>query len=220
MIAMVLAAGRGERLRPLTDTLPKSLVEVAGVSLLEQHLTNLGTAGISDIVINLGWLGEKIVERIGSGARYGVNVVYSDEGNNILETGGGIHHALPLLGDDPFLVVNADIHTDLPFEIASLGDSDAAHVVLVPTPDYRARGDFDLQGDRVANTPASHTFSGVATYRPLFFKDCTAGRFSVVPLLRAASGRGELSGSLYQGHWADIGTAERLAALENHIVSG
>lgn len=220
MIAMVLAAGRGERLRPLTDALPKSLVEVAGETLLERHLTKLREAGIRDIVINLGWLGEQIVERIGSGARYDVNVVYSDEGDNVLETGGGIHRALPLLGDAPFLVVNADIHTDLPFDVASLDEGDSAHLVLVPTPDYQVQGDFDLRGDRVMNTPANHTFSGVATYRPSFFEDCAAGRFSVVPMLRAACDRGELSGSLYQGHWADTGTAERLAVLENRFAPG
>ena len=120
MIAMILAAGRGERLRPLTDATPKSLVEVRGETLLERHLRGLQKAGVEIVIINLGWLGEQVFERIGSGARYGLEVVYSNEGDNILETGGGIHRALPLLGRDPFLVVNADIYTDMPLPPAEL----------------------------------------------------------------------------------------------------
>jgi len=214
MRAMILAAGRGERLRPLTDTVPKSLVEVRGRSLLERHLQSLQDAGIRNVVINLGWLGEKIVERVGSGARFGLEVVYSEEGDNVLETGGGIHRALPFLGDDPFLVVNADIFTDMPVPEPGLGPGTSAHLVLVPKPAFREHGDFDLCDDRVRNAEdASLTFSGVAIYRPEFFAGCEPGRFPLAPLLREAADAGQLSGSLYEGRWEDVGTQERLNKL-------
>jgi MurNAc alpha-1-phosphate uridylyltransferase len=214
MIAMILAAGRGERLRPLTDTLPKALVEVQGVSLLERHLGALKSAGIETVVINLGWQGDQIVERVGSGSRFELNVVYSPEGENILETGGGIQRALPMLGTDPFLVVNADIFTDMPLAAATLGADDQAHLVLVPTPPDKNSGDFDLTDGRVRNGDAAlYTFSGVSVFRPEFFTGCEPGRFSVVPMLRAAADAGRLSGSVYAGFWRDVGTPERLAEL-------
>ena len=214
MIAMILAAGRGERLRPLTDTVPKALVEVRDESLLERHLRALAAAGIDTVVINLGWLGRQIVDRIGSGASYGVNVVYSPEGDNILETGGGIHRALPMLGREPFLVVNADILTDMPLSVAELDKNDVAHLKLVPTPAGKSSGDFDLQDGRIRNgDDPVLTFSGVAVYRPEFFADCKPGRFSVVPMLRAAADAGQVSGSLYVGLWKDVGTPECLTAL-------
>lgn len=214
MIAMLLAAGRGERLRPLTDHTPKALIEVRGESLLERHLLALRAGGVDTVVINLGWLGEQIVARVGSGARFGLNVVYSPEGDNVLETGGGIQRALPLLGSEPFLVVNADIHTDMPLAAADLAADMLGQLVLVATPAYRAGGDFDLVDGRVRNSAAAPlTFSGVATYRPEFFAGCAPGRYSVVPLLRAAADAGRLAGTLYGGHWADAGTAERLAEI-------
>jgi len=216
MIAMILAAGRGERLRPLTDRIPKSLVEVRGQSLLERHLEAVRAAGVSSVVINLGWLGERIVERVGSGARFGLDVIYSQEGDNVLETGGGIHKALPMLGPDPFLVVNADVYTDMPFPPAKLAADELGHLVLVPTPGYRAQGDFDLEGGLVRNSKTpSLTFSGVAIYRPEFFEGCKPGRFPLAPMLRAAADRGLLGGSLYQGLWADVGTPERLAEQQH-----
>ena len=207
---MLLAAGKGERLRPLTETVPKALVDVAGRSLLERHLDKLPTGGT--VVINLGWLGAQIPERIGSGESYGQTVIYSDEGDNILETGGGIHRALLFLGDRPFLVVNADVLTDmsLPPSGLELGESQV-HLVLVPKPDYRSDGDFGLEAGRVSNDDRQYTFSGVAVYDPRFFDACTAGRFSVAPLLRQAADEGLVSGSLYTGYWADVGTPERLA---------
>lgn len=214
MRAMILAAGRGERLRPLTDKLPKSLVEVQGQSLLERHLQHVRDAGIDKVVINLGWLGEQILDRVGSGARYGLDVTYSPEGENILETGGGIHKALPMLGSEPFLVVNADILTDMPVPEIELPGDATGHLVLVPTPSYRDRGDFSLQDGRVRNKH-DLTFSGVAIYRPEFFERCEAGRFSIVPMLREAADAGQLTGSVYEGVWADVGTPERLAALDN-----
>lgn len=211
---MILAAGRGERLRPLTENLPKALVEVKGEPLLERHLRFLSASGVDTVVINLGWLGEQILERIGGGERFGLNVIYSQEGENILETGGGIHRALPMLGTAPFLVVNADILTDMPAPDISLDDNDLAHIVLVPTPADKERGDFALVGDRVHNDGESmYTFSGVAIYRPEFFDGCEPGRFSVVPMLRSAADAGRISGSVYAGLWRDVGTPERLAEL-------
>lgn len=215
MKAMILAAGRGERLRPLTDTVPKSLVEVRGQSLLGRHLRNLHDGGVEEVVINLGWLGDRIRRRVGDGARYGLRVEYSDEGDNVLETGGGIHKALPLLGDEPFLVVNADIFTAMPIPEIDLKNNDLGHLVLVPSPPYRASGDFTLEDGHIRNGESpTLTFSGVAMYRPELFEDCEAGRFSIVPLLRRAADAGRLQGSLYEGDWADIGTPERLAALQ------
>jgi MurNAc alpha-1-phosphate uridylyltransferase len=215
VIAMLLAAGRGERLRPLTDTIPKALVEVRGQSLLEHHLLALRRAGVETVVINLGWLGEKFVDRVGSGSGYGLNVVYSPEGNNVLETGGGIARALPMLGPRPFLVVNADIYTDMPMPPTDLDPASAGKLILVATPDYRKHGDFDLVAGRVRNAPAATlTFSGVAIYRPEFFANCAPGRFSIVPMLRAAADADRLAGELYAGRWADAGTLERIAAIQ------
>ena len=215
---MILAAGRGERLRPMTDELPKSLVEVRGQSLLERHLENVSSAGIKNVVINLGWLGDQIVERIGSGSRFGLEVIYSQEGHDVLETGGGIYKALHLLGSEPFLVINADIYTDMPIPDVRLGDGHLGHLVMVPTPDYREHGDFDIVDGLIRSGPdALLTFSGVALYRPAFFDGCEAGRFPLAPMLREAANGGRLSGSLYEGLWADIGTPERLAALNNDL---
>jgi MurNAc alpha-1-phosphate uridylyltransferase len=214
MRAMILAAGRGERLRPLTDETPKSLVDVGGQSLLERHLDHVRVSGIRTVVINLGWLGERIVERVGSGRRFGLEVVYSQEGDNILETGGGIYKALPTLGDEPFLVINADIFTDMPVPDVTLADDHLGHLVMVPSPEYRDGGDFDIEDGLIRNTSAqSLTFSGVAIYRPEFFAGCEPGRFPLAPMLSDAAERGQLSGSLYEGQWADVGTSERLAAL-------
>ena len=213
MKAMILAAGRGERLRPLTDTTPKSLIEVRGQGLLQRHLENVRNAGIEDVVINLGWLGENIRERIGSGSAFGLNVRYSDEGDDVLETGGGIHKALPLLGEQPFLVVNADIYSDMPVPDVVLAEGQLGHLVMVPSPAYRNGGDFDIEDGLIRNSDSQAlTFSGVAVYRPELFAGCKAGRFSIVPILREAADAGQLQGSLYEGVWADVGTPERLRA--------
>lgn len=212
--AMLLAAGRGERLRPLTDRVPKALVEVAGKSLLERHLARLGRGGVTTAVINLGWLGDDIVARIGSGRRYGLQVVYSPEYDNVLETGGGIERALPLLGEEPFWVLNADIACDweLPADDPLTADADG-HLVLVPNPAYRDRGDFALSSGRVRNAgDAPLTFAGIARYRPAFFAGCTPGRFGLAPLLRSTADAGRLSGERFEGRWADVGTPARLEA--------
>jgi len=214
MIAMILAAGRGERLRPITESVPKALVEVRGESVLERHLRAVRAAGVNTVVINLGWLGDKIVERIGSGSRFGLNVIYSPEGDDVLETGGGIHRALPMLGEDPFLVINADIYTDMPLPTGAPQDGDFGHLLLVPTPAHKDSGDFALDEGRVRNEgDLMQTFSGVAVYRPEFFAGCTPGRFPLAPMLRAAAAADRLSGEIYAGLWRDVGTPERLREL-------
>lgn len=214
MSAMILAAGRGERLRPVTDVTPKALVEVNGVSLLERHLQRLADAKIKTVVINLGWLGERIAERIGSGQQYGLQVVYSPEYDNILDTGGGIKRALPLLEKAPFWIINADIFTDMPLPNIKLDPESLAHLVLVPTPGHKAAGDFELRDGKVRNSDNMDlTYSGMAFYRPEFFAKSGGGRFSVVPLLREAADDGLIEGSLYEGAWEDVGTPERLQKL-------
>jgi len=218
VIAMLLAAGRGQRLRPLTDATPKALLEVRGKSLIERHLERLQIAGIETVVINLGWLGEQIAARVGSGQRYGLNVIYSREGDNILETGGGIQRALPLLGSAPFLAVNADILTDLSFADMllpnSLNDNALGHLVLVPTPAGKEHGDFDLVDGKVVKAQSpSLTYSGVAMYRPEFFKNTVPGRFSLAPMFLEAAAAGQLAGSFYDGLWEDVGSHARLEAL-------
>ena len=214
MIAMILAAGRGERLRPVTDSVPKALIEVCGQSLIERHLVAIHSAGIETVVINLGWLGDAIVDRIASGSDYGLNVIYSPEGDDMLETGGGIHRALPLLGDEPFLVINADIYTDMPFPPPAPAAKELAHLVLVANPPHRERGDFDLDAGLVcASDEATLTFSGVAMYRPEFFAGCAPGRFPLAPMLYDAADARRLSGSLYEGLWEDVGTPARLEEL-------
>lgn len=217
MIAMILAAGRGERLRPLTESVPKALAEVRGQSLLERHLQAMQDASIETVVINLGWLGEQIAERVASGADYGLNVIYSPEDDGILETGGGIHRALPMLGNEPFLVVNADIFTDMPMPIADFDEQTLGKLILVPTPAHKAHGDFGIVDGRLRNGEQPQlTFSGVAIYRPEFFSNCEAGRFSVAPMLRAAASANQLAASEYSGTWVDVGTIERLEALNSN----
>lgn len=214
MIAMILAAGRGERLRPVTDATPKAMVEVGGVPLLDRHLNMLAAAGAETVVINLGWLGEQIADHVGSGAKYGLQVVYSPEYDNVLETGGGIYRALPVLGDAPFWVVNADIFTDWSPPATTLADDVLGELVVVPRPAHKEHGDFALHNGVIGNGPERpYTYSGIARYRPEFFATAGAGRYSVVPMLRAAADEGRLSGSLFAGDWEDVGTVERLRQL-------
>lgn len=212
--AMVLAAGRGERLKPLTNALPKALVEIGGISLLERQLERLGKGGVDTVVINLGWLGHMIVERVGDGSRFGLQVVYSPEYDNVLETGGGIRRALPLLGREPFWVVNADVFTDFALPHVDLHPECLAHLVLVPVPEHKPRGDFDLARGKVRTSAApAWTFSGMAIYRPELFRDTEEGRFPLAPLLFTAADRGQVSGEVYHGVWEDVGTIDRLERL-------
>jgi len=221
MKAMILAAGRGERMRPLTLTRPKPLLEVGGHALIEHHLRALAAAGLAQVVVNLSWLGEQICAALGDGARLGVDVRYSDEGPEPLETGGGIFRALPLLGPAPFLVLNGDVWTDYPYARLRerLRAGDLAHLVLVPNPPYNGNGDFVLRDGRmIEGEPGERfTFSGIGVYRPELFEGCQDGIFKLAPLLRAAARAGSVSAELYQGDWLDIGTPERLAALDRRL---
>lgn len=215
MKAMILAAGRGERMRPLTDTTPKALLKAGGLSLIEYHIHALVKAGVKDIVINHAHLGAQIEESLGDGSRYGVGITYSPEGDTGLETGGGIYHALPLLGTEPFIVVNADIWTNYPFGHLPYRPAGLAHLVLVDNPSFKRQGDFALQDDRVVNEgELMYTFSGIGVYTPELFHDCSPGKFPLAPLLRKAADAGRLSGEHYNGVWYDIGTPDRLHMLE------
>lgn len=209
---MILAAGRGQRLAPLTDTVPKPLVEIGGSTLIERHITRLCAAGLRDIVINVAHLGALIERRLGDGAAYGARLVYSREPEGALETGGGIARALPLLGDAPFLVVNADVWTDCAFDF-SLRPAGAAHLVLVPNPPHHPQGDFNLDGTRVRRgAPHAFTYAGIGVYEPALFRDHGSAHFPLAPLLFELSAAGRLSGEIHRGRWFDIGTHERLAA--------
>ncbi len=215
MKAMILAAGRGERLRPLTDTLPKPLLPVRGRPLIEFHIEALGRAGIHELVINLGWLGGRLREHLSDGARLGASVAYSEEGYPPLETGGGIHHALGLLGPEPFWVVNGDVFCDFAFDRRALAPGILAHLVLVANPPQHPAGDFVLAGDRVSDGPGHRlTYSGISILHPSLFAGCQPGRFPLAPLLRTAMARGAVSGELFTGIWSDVGTPDRLRALD------
>ena len=214
--AMLLAAGRGERLRPLTDTLPKPLVAVAGKPLIVYHLEALAKADVREVVINLSWLGEQIRAALGDGSRYGVRIAYSEEGPVPLEAGGGIHRALPLLGSGPFLVVNSDVWTDMDFaRIPILDEGADAHLMLAPNPPHHPRGDFGLEGALVLERDTDrYTYTGVGIYRPELFKGCAPGKFPLLPLLKRAIAARRLRGEVYRGEWLDIGSPDRLAALD------
>jgi len=213
MKAIVLAAGRGERLRPLTDTLPKPLVPVGGQPLITYHLRALAKAGVRDVVINLSWLGVLIREALGDGSSFGLRISYSDEGPVPLETGGGIFNALPLLGRGAFLVVNGDVWTDIDLgELKIRNDADAS-LLLVPTPAYKAHDDFGLDGDRVTASEGGFTYSGIGVFRPTLFVGCSPGKFPLLPLFNRAIAAKRLQGTLHAGDWCDVGTPERLAEL-------
>ena len=231
---MILAAGRGERMRPLTDRVPKPLLEVGGRSLIEWLLGALARAGFREVVVNHAWLGEQIPAALGDGRRFGLQIRYSPEGE-ALESGGGILRALPLLGPEPFLVVNGDIWTDFDFSRLPLLDEQAlASLILVPNPPQHPRGDFalvpgataslDVLADperlAAADAPPRFTFAGIGVYRPEFFAGCTDGRFPLLPLLRRAAAAQRLRGRVYQGLWFDIGTPERLRDLDERLAGG
>jgi N-acetyl-alpha-D-muramate 1-phosphate uridylyltransferase len=220
MKAMLLAAGRGERMRPLTDTLPKPLLSVGGAPLIAWHLAALARAGIREVVINLSWLGEKVRAALGDGASYGLSIRYSDEGPVALETGGGILRALPLLGPAPFLVVSADVWTDIDFARLRLEPDALAQLVLIPNPPHHPRGDFGLDAGWVVNRDSERlTYGNVGIYRPEFFAGFAEGRFPLIqPLNRGIAAR-QVRGELHRGQWCDVGTPARLAEL-NHRLSG
>jgi MurNAc alpha-1-phosphate uridylyltransferase len=211
MKAMILAAGRGERMRPLTDTVPKPLLEVQGRPLIVHHLEALSRAGFTEIVINLSWLGNQIRDLLGNGADFNLVIEYSDE-PEALETAGGILQALPLLGER-FVTVNADIFTN--YDFARLQQSDSkAHLVLVENPQHNPGGDFSLTDSILGNGGSPrYTFSGIAQYRIDFFEGLTPGKQALAPLLQAAASQQQVTGELFRGSWADIGTLERLQVL-------
>lgn len=218
MKAMVLAAGRGERLRPLTDRVPKPLIEAGGRPLIAWHLEKLARAGIEEVVINLGHLGDKLREAVGNDDRFDLTIRYSHEPPGALETGGGIHQALPVLGEDPFLLVNGDCWTDLDFSVLSLAPGDLAHLVLVDNPVHNPAGDFALEDSRVRNKgDPMLTYAGVAVLHPELFRGCAPGRFPLTPLLRQASDSDRVGGTHYPGAWFDAGTMEQLQELRGYL---
>ena len=219
MKAMILAAGRGERMRPLTDTTPKPLLKVAGRSLIEYHLLRLAEAGINEVVINLAWLGEQIERTLGNGSAYGVVIEYVNEGAQALETGGGIFNALPLLGTQSFLVINGDVWTDYPLQQLPTSLSGLAHLVLVDNPAHHPQGDFSISAEGYATSDANNklTFSGIGIYNPELFSDCTPGIFPLAPLLRQAMATQQVTAEHYRGQWSDVGTIERMQQLEHDL---
>ncbi|MBA1231119.1 nucleotidyltransferase family protein [Pseudomonas viridiflava] len=221
MKAMILAAGKGERMRPITLHTPKPLVRAGGVPLIEYHLSALREAGFHDLIINHAWLGQQIEDYLGDGQRLGLDIRYSPEGEP-LETGGGIFRALPLLGEEPFAVVNGDIWTDYDFAALRAPLSGLAHLVLIDNPAHHPTGDFSLVDGRVSDDAAAGlrlTYSGIAVLHPQLFAGCEAGAFKLAPLLRDAMRQGLVTGEHFNGRWVDVGTHERLAEVER-LLSG
>ena len=220
MRAMILAAGLGTRMGVLTDNTPKALLKAAGKPLLQFHLEALARSGFRDVVINHGRLGAQIEALFGSGAPFGLAIHYSAEGEEPLETAGGIRRALALLGSGPFLVVNADIWTDFDFASLALRVPAAAHIVLVPNPDHHPQGDFGLSGAQVIeNGKNPYTYSGIGVFHPVFFHDLHDGQAPLAPLLRDAIGQGRVTGECYTGRWFDIGTPDRLSGIDELLKS-
>ncbi|KAF1069751.1 MAG: N-acetylmuramate alpha-1-phosphate uridylyltransferase [Pseudomonas citronellolis] len=218
MKAMILAAGKGERLRPLTLHTPKPLIQAGGLPLIEHQLLALRQAGFHELVVNHAWLGQQIEDYLGDGSRWSLSICHSPEGEP-LETGGGIFRALPLLGRAAFAIANGDIWTDFDYARlhGALAEGDLAHLVLVDNPGHHQRGDFRLEAGRVSDYQEgqpSLTYSGIAVLHPELFAGCQAGAFKLAPLLRQAMADGRVSGQHHTGRWVDVGTLERLAEVE------
>ena len=210
MKAMILAAGEGKRMQPLTNTLPKPLLEVHGKPLIIWHIENLAKNGFHTIIINIAHLGEKIPALLGNGEQWGVQLLYSDERESGgLESAGGIKKALSLLGDDTFLVVNGDVFCDYTFNSAFVLQDTLAHLILVPNPKHNEQGDFSLKNKRVTNDK-KYTFSGIGYYSPKLFEDVLLQKAPLAPLLRRAITKEQVSGELFNNMWHDIGTPQRL----------
>lgn len=220
MRAMILAAGRGERMRPLTDHTPKPLLTVAGKPMIQYHIEALAAAGVREIVINLAWLGPQIRAALGEGSQFGVHLHYSDEGDAALETGGGVFKVLPFLagpsGTDPFLVVSGDVWTEYPLGDAmkKLSAGDMAHFVVVPNPDFHARGDFGLAGDRLTDSGERYTYANIGVMRPEFFAGSSPGKFPLAPLMFDWIRKGRVSGELFRGVWHNVGTPQQLQQID------
>jgi MurNAc alpha-1-phosphate uridylyltransferase len=217
---MILAAGRGERMRPLTEKLPKPLLEVGGHRLIEYHLAALVDFGVREVVINLSWHGDRIREAIGDGAARGLAIRYSEEGPEPLGTAGGIHAALPLLGEDPFLVANGDVWTDFPLRSLKAPRASLAHLVLVENPEHHPGGDYALEAGRVTGGEGKLTFSGISVLDPALFAGVAPGFLALKPLFDAALAAGRLTGQRHGGGWCDVGTPARLAALDAELRLG
>ncbi|APP74826.1 N-acetylmuramate alpha-1-phosphate uridylyltransferase MurU [Xanthomonas vesicatoria] len=232
MKALIFAAGFGERMRPLTDHMPKPLLSVGGTPLIVWHLRKLAALGVDEVVINTSWLAEQFPQTLGDGSAFGLRLTYSYEGATPLETGGGMLHALPLLGDAPFLLVNGDIWTDFDFARLSATPDGLAQLVLVDRPAYAARADFALDADGKvhADLPATHTYAGVGIYRPALLHNwqSTIGaspentgaspRFPLAPILRAQMAAGLIAGIHHAGRWTDVGTPQRLEELDAQLL--
>ena len=230
MKALIFAAGLGERMRPLTDRTPKPLLPVAGKPLIEWHLEKLAACGIGDVVINTSWLAEQFPAALGDGARWGLRIRYSHEGATPLETGGGMLHALPLLGDKPFLLVNGDIWTNFDFVGLPKEPDGLAHLVMVDRPPQATHGDFALDDDGLVRSEGAHrlTYAGLGVYRPQLLDDWrahaidagaaeTPPRFRLAPILRAHMAEGLIRGEHHRGRWTDVGTPQRLAQLDAEL---
>jgi len=220
--AMILAAGRGERMRPLSDRTPKPLLEVAGRPLISHHLARLAACGVRRVVINYAHLGEQIEAALGDGSDFGVAIEYSPEPRGGLETAGGICRALPRLGEAPFLLVNGDVWTDYDFSRLVQRDlgGQLAHLVMIDRPEYKPCGDFYLEGGQLMLRGGSEalTYTGVGLYSPRLFASCPPGRQPLRPLLEAAMRCGEISAERFRGDWVDVGTVDRLVALRQRLV--
>jgi len=219
MKAMILAAGRGERMRPLTDTTPKPLLLAAGKPIIQYTIEQLVSAGFTEIVINVAHLGQQIKQALGSGKQFGASIVFSDEGETALETAGGIINALPLLGDEAFLVVNGDIANDYDFRLLHNKAIELAHLVLIPNPAHHPEGDFHLSSNGIISDTAEPrlTYSGIALFHPKLFQNTKPGKLKLAPLLRAVMPQNKVSGEEFNGFWMDIGTPERLKEMESYI---
>jgi MurNAc alpha-1-phosphate uridylyltransferase len=231
MKALIFAAGKGERMRPLTERTPKPLLIAGGKPLIAWHLEKLAALGVRDVVINTAWLAEQFLATLGDGSRWGLRLHYSYEGAEPLETGGGMLHALSLLGDAPFFAINGDIWTDYDLALLPKEPAGPAHLVMVANPEHNAHGDFALGDDSRVHSDGDTklTFAGIGVYRPALFADWravigdtqgaheTPPRFGLTPLLRAAMARDAVSGELWRGAWSDIGTPQRLAQLDAEL---
>ncbi len=220
MKTIILSAGYGKRLRPLTDHTPKPLVSIGGKPLIVHHLEKLSKAGFREIVVNLGHLGQKIPDALGDGSDWDLKIAYSDEGPDPLETGGGITKALPLLGNETFLVVNGDVWCDLDFSTIpkSLPETDDALLFLVPRPSWREKGDFSLEKGRVIESATPDLlYAGIALYHPRILEGAVVEKFSIVPRLRKCIASERVGGLLHSGRWDDVGTPERLQSLQSEF---
>ena len=230
MKALIFAAGLGERMRPLTNTTPKPLLQVGGKRLIEWHLEKLAARGIGEVVVNVSWLADQFPEVLGDGSRWGLRIAYSNEGAVPLETGGGMWNALPLLGDAPFLLVNGDVWTDYDFARLPVRPEGLAHLVMVDRPKHARHGDFALDASGRVRADGDHklTYAGIGMYRPQLFDGwreivtaptLVEGRpkFQLAPLLRAHMAHDAITGEHHRGRWTDVGTPERLAGLDAEL---